>query len=431
MPTRPLPQQLRGSPTQSFSGPNFTMSKYSHRCGGQRKALLQWKLWVTTFLGSTDEPTASLRTLFGLPSSSLSLFSLLWFPVIVVLLALFVIFLLGVICCVEQLAGVKRKDIPLSRFVPAFIISLELSSLIGYLTVVMPEWRGANTSHGWTLLLTLIVLVPIHLYITLFTDPGYIKPSDTNTGSKGSEEERHLLMEAVPGPVVKRCQAEGCGVETQLRSKHCKVCKKCVRRLDHHCPAMYTCIGEGNQRIFMIYIMTISLSQLLFLLGLMDYFAQEAELGEGGGFFSTLHSASTRHRPLCLLTVLHMVLVLASISLNLRCWFNVLSNLTTAEQIKRLEIDYLNSEIGYCNRFDRGALSNAWQFWTNPSPNWEQEYQSGQSYLERNGLTMTNHCSPGWIFSYYDWRKRQKAILAKRKEEEMFQRIAKGEIDYI
>lgn len=94
----------------------------------------------------------------------------------------------------------------------------------------------------------------------------------------------------------------------------------------------------------------------------------------------------------------------------------------------RQSIDYLNSEIGYCNRFDRGAVANCYQFWLDPKQNWEQEYQSGQSYMERNRLTTTSNSSPGWIFSFYDWRKRQKALEAKRKEEETFQRIAKGEI---
>ena len=41
---------------------------------------------------------------------------------------------------------------------------------------------------------------------------------------------------------------------------------------------------------------------------------------------------------------------------------------------------------------------------------------------------MTSNLSPGWIFSYYDWRMRRKALDAKRKEEEKFERIAKGEI---
>ena len=191
---------------------------------------------------------------------------------------------------------------------------------------------------------------------------------------------------------------------------------------------MYCCIGENNQRIFMAYIAIISLSQILFVWALLDFFSQEADLGENGGLFSSMLSASTSHRPLLFLAVGHMILLLASVPLNIRSWFCILSNLTTAELLKRLEIDYLNSELGYCNRFDRGMLGNAYQFWFDPRQNWEQEYQSGQSYLERNALTNFPKLSPGWILAYYDRRMRQKAINKKAKEEAVFQKIAAGEI---
>jgi len=39
-----------------------------------------------------------------------------------------------------------------------------------------------------------------------------------------------------------------------LRSRHCNICGFCVRKYDHHCHWLGTCIGEKNQRLFLIYL---------------------------------------------------------------------------------------------------------------------------------------------------------------------------------
>ena len=39
-----------------------------------------------------------------------------------------------------------------------------------------------------------------------------------------------------------------------MRSKHCEDCKKCVRRYDHHCPWLETCVGEKNHKYFWMFL---------------------------------------------------------------------------------------------------------------------------------------------------------------------------------
>merc|ERR1719316_2147680 len=44
-----------------------------------------------------------------------------------------------------------------------------------------------------------------------------------------------------------------CAVAQPLRSKHCRVCKHCIRTHDHHCAWLAVCIGENNMQLFFLY----------------------------------------------------------------------------------------------------------------------------------------------------------------------------------
>lgn len=39
-----------------------------------------------------------------------------------------------------------------------------------------------------------------------------------------------------------------------LRARHCRDCRRCVRRYDHHCPWMENCVGERNHPLFVAYL---------------------------------------------------------------------------------------------------------------------------------------------------------------------------------
>ena len=94
----------------------------------------------------------------------------------------------------------------------------------------------------------LFVAVQTCYILTLLVSPGFVKldpkdasgmrpaGADTDPSSTGSRESTSMCKK--------------CNIVKPPRAHHCSICKRCVLRMDHHCPFTNCCLGLRNQRFF-------------------------------------------------------------------------------------------------------------------------------------------------------------------------------------
>nr|XP_034172093.1 palmitoyltransferase ZDHHC7 [Osmia lignaria] len=60
----------------------------------------------------------------------------------------------------------------------------------------------------------------------------------------------------------------GCETYRPPKAHHCRICKRCVRRMDHHCPWINNCVGERNQKYFIQFLVYVGILAI-YALGLV------------------------------------------------------------------------------------------------------------------------------------------------------------------
>lgn len=153
---------------------------------------------------------------------------------------------------------------------------------------------------------------------TTFTDPGSVPQAAV-------PNERMRREMGTPDQPLSMCSQ--CQTFKPPFSHHCRICNRCVSRMDHHCPWMNNCVGAGNLKhfiLFLLYTWTCSVFSLLLL---------------GWNYFMCANEDCTFNVVLTQLvravTVLSIGALLFTSSMIMNVTFGVMTGIGTIDRLKK------------------------------------------------------------------------------------------------
>ena len=145
-------------------------------------------------------------------------------------------------------------------FSPAFLVfgPLTLATFVWLqtipkLTKFLPLW--------FLCFLFFLTLVPLLFYIYSLFYTVLINPGTTATALRVKANQTFLTESFLSSlPICNKC-----GLPKPARAHHCSLCNKCHLRMDHHCPAIGTCIALNNTQPFIVMLKWAELTIFLFI----------------------------------------------------------------------------------------------------------------------------------------------------------------------
>ncbi|KAG5533176.1 hypothetical protein RHGRI_027409 [Rhododendron griersonianum] len=162
--------------------------------------------------------------------------------------------------------------------IPVFSVFL-LLGFVYYVAVfvLIENWLGLQSSAGSLNALIFTFLASLCLFsflVCVLTDPGGVPPAYV-PDFEASEATDQALMKSVSFPKVTAApplrqhpkgaqprQCAKCSAYKPPRAHHCRSCRRCILRMDHHCMWINNCVGHRNYKAFVVLVFYAAMSSL-------------------------------------------------------------------------------------------------------------------------------------------------------------------------
>jgi len=213
----------------------------------------------------------------------------------------------------------------------------------------------------------------VSLMRTHHTDPGYIPEGDV------PDSNHHEML----SDGRKYCVT--CHIWRPPRAKHCKFCNGCVRKFDHHCPWVGTCVGERNYYLFVEFLFFTTIYAAYYLSVSVYQLIDQTKSYEDDGRDEEHFFQAIKDKPFAFVIFLFSAFIFFSVG-NLFVYHVHLICIaqTTNEAVKQT---YRRKR----NEYDKGCLKNWQLFCCTPQPESHICTTENEVKLRKQRLLMTEH----------------------------------------
>ncbi|KAH8952049.1 hypothetical protein BDL97_09G063900 [Sphagnum fallax] len=253
----------------------------------------------------------------------------------------------------------NSKGMDFGRFVSLPVVVVLLIMGFVYHTVVVwviQPWLSLSTASGLAnamLLTALCIMALVSYALAVIQDPGRV-PSSYLPDLEDSAITLH------EGGDLRYCQK--CGHYKPPRAHHCRVCRRCVLRMDHHCVWINNCVGHNNYKVFFLFVLYLVAASLQSLVLLGSHAIQELG-GDLPGVNSPPVGASSATSAFTVKVICTIVVLGALVTVGLLLAWHVyllLHNKTTIEYHEGVRARWLAEKAGqhYRHPYDVGVFTN-------------------------------------------------------------------------